>query len=259
MDKLPKYGMPFAHKYSILHVSIPPFLLQGNAVNCYDSQAELHASFNQLFASSQGNTLVPTMLAICKSSHRLAVLADREAASRDNARLNNAASLLQESYSKTFNDRKEYRPDAPFDEEGSKKAGVLAIVNQLFAIYFRLNTLRLCKNLAKPVEIKKLHLQGTMGQMVTYRYFSGRLCLYEDNFADAELNLEWALSNCHRNAFNNKRFILRYLIPVKLYCGKLPTISCELPNSTFSHRRDPAHFVVPALKCCENISWMNSF
>jgi hypothetical protein len=91
---------------------------------------------------------------------------------------------LQESYSKTFNDRKDLvvsisqmqlhdvwgqdnftmlwpighylnvlygllKPNAPFNEDGSKKAGVLYIVNQLFAIYFRLNTLRLCKNLLR--------------------------------------------------------------------------------------------------------------
>lgn len=164
---------------------------------------------------------------MCKSTHRIAVSADKEAASRDNAKLNNAASLLQESYSKTFNDRKELRPDAPFDDEGSKKAGVLGIVNELFNIYFRLNTLRLCKNLAKPVEGRKLHYQGTMGQMVTYRYYTGRLNLFEDNFVEAEYNLEYALTNCHKDAIHNKRCILRYLLPVKLYRGKLPSAACK--------------------------------
>jgi nuclear mRNA export protein PCID2/THP1 len=187
----------------------------------------LHAAFNQLFASSVGNTLVPAMHSVCKSTHRLAVAADREAASRDHAKLNNAALLLQESFSKTFNDRKEFRPDAPFDDEGSKKAGVLGIVNELFNIYFRLNTLRLCKNLAKPVEGRKLHLQGSMAQMVTYRYYTGRLNLFEDNYAEAEKNLEYALTNCHKDAVRNKRCILRYLIPVKLYRGKLPTAACK--------------------------------
>ena len=170
-----------------------------------------------------GNTLVPALIEVCKSTHRLAVAADQEIASRDHAKLNAAALLLQESYSKSYNDRKELHPGAPYDEEGSKKAGVLFIVNELFKIYFRLNTLRLCKNVAKPTEAKKLHEQGTMAQMVTYKYFSGRLCLFEDNFVDAEQNLEYALTNCPNDAVHNKRCILRYLIPVKLYRGKLPT------------------------------------
>jgi len=41
------------------------------------------------------------------------------------------------------------KPNESFSEEGSKKAGVLYIVNQLFSMYFQLNTLRLCKNLLK--------------------------------------------------------------------------------------------------------------
>ncbi len=105
-----------------------------------------------------------------------------------------------------------------------KKAAVLFIVNELFRIYFRLNTLRLCKNVAKPTEAKKLHELGTMGQMVTYKYFSGRLCLFEDNFSAAEEHLEYAYNLCPYNANHNKRCILRYLIPIKLYRGKFPSI-----------------------------------
>ena len=198
--------------------------LKGQSVQCYDSQILLHAAFNQLFASSMGNTLVPVLIEICKSTHRLAVLADYEIASRDHAKLNNAALLLQESYSKSYSDRKELQPNAPYDNDGSKKAAVLFIVNELFRIYFRLNTLRLCKNVAKPTEAKKLHELGTMGQMVTYKYFSGRLCLFEDNFIAAEEHLEYAYNNCPNNAIHNKHCILRYLIPIKLYRGKLPTI-----------------------------------
>jgi hypothetical protein len=141
--------------------------------------------------------------------------------------LENAVTLLQESFSRTFNDRKEFRANAPYDEEGSKKAGVLFIVNQLFSIYFRLNTLRLCKNLLRPVETKKLNEQGTMGQMVTYSYYVGRLNLFEDQYADAEKNLEYAFKNCHKNAIHNKKCILRYLVPVKLYRGRLPSADCK--------------------------------
>jgi hypothetical protein len=160
---------------------------------------------------------------VCKSTHRAALAADKEGKSLDYKRLQNAVNLLQESFSRTFNDRKELRPGFAFDEEGSKKAGVLAIVNELFAIYFRLNTLRLCKNLVRPVETRKLHEQGTMGQMVTYRYFTGRLALFEDQFALAEENLEFAFQNCHKDANKNKELILHYLIPIKLYRGRYPS------------------------------------
>ena len=106
---------------------------------------------------------------------------------------------------------------------GSKKAGVLPIVNELFSMYFRLNILRLCKNLIRPVETRKLHQNAMMGQMVTYRYYCGRLNMFEDQHSAAEKNLDYAFRHCHQNAINNKRRILRYLVPIRLYRGKLPT------------------------------------
>mmetsp|Transcript_18616 Transcript_18616/g.23973 ORF Transcript_18616/g.23973 Transcript_18616/m.23973 type:complete len:408 (+) Transcript_18616:114-1337(+) len=201
----------------------------GYAGRAYESQAQLHGAFNQMFGSSTGNWLVPAMHAICKSTHRLAKAADKEinggggGGSTDQAKLQSAVTLLQESFSRTYNDRKEYNSDAPFGSDGSKKAGVLSIVNELFVIYFSLNTLRLCKNLVRPIEARKLHEKGTMGELVTYKYYTGRLSLFEDQYADAEQNLEYAFENCHVQAIKNKRVILRYLVPVKLYRGRLPS------------------------------------
>ena len=48
----------------------------------------------------------------------------------------------------------DFQPGEPLSEEGSKKVGVLYIVNQLFSMYFQLNTLRLCKNLLKWVSFR---------------------------------------------------------------------------------------------------------
>ena len=62
-----------------------------------------------------------------------------------------------------------------------------------------------------------------MGQMVTYRYYIGRLKMFEDNHEDAEENLDYAFQHCHRNAIQNKRRILQYLVPVKLFRGRLPS------------------------------------
>mmetsp|Transcript_13805 Transcript_13805/g.24755 ORF Transcript_13805/g.24755 Transcript_13805/m.24755 type:complete len:240 (+) Transcript_13805:1-720(+) len=107
---------------------------------------------------------------------------------------------------------------------GSKKAGVLAIVNILFGMYFRLNILRLCKNLIRPVETRKLHESGGMADMVTYRFFIGRLNMFEDQHQNAEASLDYALKHCHKDAIHNKKCILKYLVPVKLYRGRLPSM-----------------------------------
>lgn len=172
---------------------------------------------------------MPLLHTICQNTYQIAILADDQNAIQtgrnDRARLQSAVTLLQESFSKTLNDRKEYVTDAALSENGSKKAGVLYIVNLLFSMYFRLNTLRLCKNLLRPVETRNLHKLGdNMGDKVTYRYYVGRLHMFEDNYKEAEENLEYALLHCHKNATANKKRILNYLIPVKLERGRLPSV-----------------------------------
>mmetsp|Transcript_31789 Transcript_31789/g.71289 ORF Transcript_31789/g.71289 Transcript_31789/m.71289 type:complete len:411 (-) Transcript_31789:24-1256(-) len=194
----------------------------------YESQSSLHSAVNHALGSSKGNWLIPALHVVSRNTHKVAALADeyvnRSTGNRnDHARLQNAVTLLQASYSKTLNDRVELRPNEPFSEEGSKKAGVLYIVNQLFSMYFQLNTLRLCKNLLKPVESRRIHETGTTGEMVTYRYYVGRLNMFEDQYDLAEKNFDYALRRCHRDAGANKKRILNYLVPVKLLRGRLPT------------------------------------
>lgn len=195
----------------------------------YEAQSSLHSAFNHTFGSYKGNWLIPALHVVCRNTHRAAALADKAVnriknTRNDHARLHNAVTLLQASYSKTLNDRVEMRPNEPLSEEGSKKVGVLYIVNQLFSMYFQLNTLRLCKNLLKPVESRGIHESGNMGEMVTYRYYVGRLNMFEDQYDQAEKNFDFALRHCHKSANANKKRILNYLVPVKLLRGRLPTI-----------------------------------
>jgi len=204
------------------------YAMAGDALSCFTAQSALHSSLNHLLQSKPGNTLIPLLHVTCRATHHVAIQADiansLATERNDNARLQSAVTLLQESFSRTLNDRKELIPGAPLSEDGSKKVGVLYIVNHLFAMYFRLNTLRLCKNLVRPVESRNLHMSGNKGDMVTYRYFVGRLNMFEDLYELAEENLNYALEHCHKDAVRNKRKILNYLIPVKLMRGRLPSV-----------------------------------
>jgi nuclear mRNA export protein PCID2/THP1 len=187
----------------------------GDASSCFEAQVSLHSHFNRLYATSEGNWFVPALMVVCKNTSSLSQQAGDTQ--------NRAPNVLQESFSRSVNDRAEYDPHAPFDNEGSKKAAALGIVNELFAMYFRMNQLRLCKTLIRPLEQKKLHLNGSMSDMVTYRYYQGRLLMFEDQHAAAEESLEYAFRHCHKDSIHNKRCILKYLVPVKLVQGKVPT------------------------------------
>mmetsp|Transcript_5687 Transcript_5687/g.7999 ORF Transcript_5687/g.7999 Transcript_5687/m.7999 type:complete len:400 (-) Transcript_5687:63-1262(-) len=204
------------------------YAFAGDPMKCFAAQSTYHSSLNHLLGSSPGNILIPALTKACRATHELAIIADKHHTltthRNDHACLQSAANLLRESFSKTLNDRKEMIPGAPLSEEGSKKVGVLFIVNQLCAMYFRLNTLRLCKNILRPAESRKLHLSGNKGDIVTYRYFAGRLNMFEDMYDQAEQNLDYAFQHCHKDAVVNKKKVLKYLIPIKLLRGRLPTI-----------------------------------
>lgn len=159
-------------------------------------------------------------------------------------------------------------------------------------MYFKLNTLRLCKNLLKwvarcstsvllncahahiiitrPVESRGIHESGTQGEMVTYRYYVGRLNMFEDQYDMAEKNFDYALRHCHRSAVANKKRILNYLVPVKLLRGRLPTSKCKycgrlvqswciiLLIAPVAVLKNPLLFVLSfPFQCYTNIHFMN--
>ena len=125
---------------------------------------------------------------------------------------------------------------------------MLNLVNQLFKIYFKLNKLHLTKPLIRAVDSSPLrdkcvrYIQNgprllgiscnqsqsrfcfrfTKSQLVTYRYYVGRKYMFDNSFKEAEEYLQYAFEKCDRDVRENKRSILRYLIPVKMLLGQMP-------------------------------------
>ena len=92
--------------------------MQGYASDCFEAQKSLHSAFNRIFGSSEGNWLVPALHVVCRNTKNVALAADREISRKEgrqtNSKLQNAVQILQDSYSKTFNDRVEYQVSAFF-------------------------------------------------------------------------------------------------------------------------------------------------
>lgn len=88
----------------------------------------------------------------------------------------------------------------------------------------------------RPVESRNLHTSGTKGDMVTYRYYVGRLYMFEDHYDQAEENLDYALRHCRKDALKNKKCILQYLVPVKMLRGRLPTTTRKSIQPSYSVR-----------------------
>lgn len=108
-------------------------------------------------------------------------------------------------------------------EEDSKRIGMLAIVNQLFKVYFRINKLHLCKPLIRAIESYQYKESFSLAQQITYRYFVGRKSMFDSAYKAADEYLTYAFENCHKSSKKNKRLILIYLVPVKMLLGYIPS------------------------------------
>lgn len=108
----------------------------------------------------------------------------------------------------------------------SKLMGLLDVMNGLFRLYFRLNNVQLCVNLLKIVNNPHSHLPPIrhfpIADQLEFRYYEGRLSIYEQQILKAEECLDYCLARCPSLSVRNKRLILEYLIPVKAARGKYP-------------------------------------
>lgn len=71
----------------------------------------------------------------------------------------------------------------------SRKLAIFAVTNVLFKTYFSLNTLQLCGKLINIVEgpggiMDNLKL-FPVGEVVVYKYYIGRLKMFEDKYEEA--------------------------------------------------------------------------
>ncbi|KAJ0404185.1 hypothetical protein P43SY_002028 [Pythium insidiosum] len=195
-------------------------VLQETFSDAYDSQIASFVKFMEIFRT-ETNWLVPFLHVLTVDTRLLAARADREASERAgdevHDRLRGAEQQLKKGFSMTANDR------AP--AEHNKKLGALFIVNQLFKIYFKLNMIHLCRNLIRAVEGPAFpeFERFSKSDKVTYQYYVGRISMFEDQYHKAEQCLDYAWKHCHQHSLRNKRMILRFLVPVKLLLGVMPS------------------------------------
>ena len=66
-------------------------------------------------------------------------------------------------------------------------------------------------------------LQFPIAQKVTYKFYEGRLAVFDEHYEEAQEALAYALTHCHSGSKKNIALILKYLVPVGLLLGRLPS------------------------------------
>jgi len=178
------------------------------------------SSFSKMLGSQKDeNWLLPTMYAVCLDLRLLALKADEQKRRGGKGKPGETLEKASEGIMSCF---RVCAADARASEDVTKRWGMLNLVNQLFKIYFKLNKLHLTKPLIRAVDSSPLRDRFSKSQLVTYRYYVGRKHMFDNNFKEAEEYLQYAFEKCDQSVRNNKRSILRYLIPVKMLLGQMP-------------------------------------
>ncbi|KAJ3677459.1 hypothetical protein LUZ60_003183 [Juncus effusus] len=185
----------------------------GRFVEAYSSYEKASNAFLQEFRNWETPWAVEVLHTIALEIRLLAEKADRELAEnwKSPEKLQGAGSFLMKVF-------------GALAGKGPKRVGALYITCQLFKIYFKLGTVHLCTSVIRSTEKTFDFEEFPANDRVTYMYYTGRLEVFNENFLAAEQKLTYALAYSDPLNKSNMRMILKYLIPVKLSMGILPTM-----------------------------------
>lgn len=201
----------------------------------YDSWALVYSRASTFFSLPDTTWFIPSLRFFASSLVTFAMAVDQRTDSVRKRKTTDAAGRLSKAAGMTGNDR-----TLAFGSE-TKRAAVLMLANLSFKAYFKLNNTRLCETVLGSVEnalkvnrtfARSNGIKDESGEQcyskadrVTYRYYLGRLRLFQHNIRAASTHLHWAFDNCTLRNLKNKRAILIPLVATYLILGRYPQAS----------------------------------
>ncbi|XP_020631277.1 PCI domain-containing protein 2-like [Orbicella faveolata] len=192
----------------------------GDYVEAHAAQAVVVQSFTRAFQSQKDeNWALPLMNVVTLDLRLFAMQADKQQIKKGQGK---PGEMLEKAAEVMMGCFRVCASDSRSSLDVSKKWGMLALVNHLFKIYFKINKLHLCKPLIRAIDSATIKDQFKLAHLVTYRYFVGRKAMFDSDFKAADEYLSFAFQHCNISSSKNKRAILVYLIPVKMLLGYIP-------------------------------------
>ena len=187
---------------------------------CFEAEKAAYSALLEYFKDN--NWVIPVLKTLSEELRLLAIIVDVGSRMSDNEHLREAEMLLKAGFTMVAKDR------TPVTQPTAKKLAIFVVTNVLFKIYFRLNTLHNATKIINVVEGPGTVL-GSLGpfptcDVVTYKYYIGRLRMFEDNFEEARECLQLALRRTPLTKLRNRQRILASLIPVEMSLGVFPTL-----------------------------------
>jgi hypothetical protein len=210
----------------VLHLRVLYLVHTKDYPTAYTTQAAMIQVFNReiLQKEKDANWFMPILYTLCSDLRLLAQAADKRPTRSAQHRRVEQSSFYEDVANPIMESYRLCVAESRVSAETTKKIAILNLTNQLFRIYFRINRLNLLKPLIRAIDhAEDLYERSSMADKVTYNYYLGRKAMFDSNLQLAEQCLSFAFRNCPSQCRHNKRMILTYLIPVKMFLGHMPT------------------------------------
>ncbi|KAL4816775.1 hypothetical protein BDW67DRAFT_184592 [Aspergillus spinulosporus] len=220
------------------------FLRDVNVDNLLETYDMLKMLLNQcvmaLGDSQFGIVVLPTVLYLSKVLAKLAMGLDRRpeliahllrlegGADQDESTekvtlVEKSANVVREAFIKCLTDRSG-TPGVLGKPEG-KRVGIYLMANLCLKLLFQCGKLRNAEQMFASITAHSPPLKHfPASQRVTYLYYLGRYLFSNNLFFPAQIALQSAYDQCHRQAINQKRLILTYLITCNIIMGRFPSL-----------------------------------
>ncbi|KAL4880621.1 hypothetical protein BJY04DRAFT_228266 [Aspergillus karnatakaensis] len=217
------------------------FLRDVNVENLLETYDMLKGLLNQcviaLGDSQFGIVVLPTVLYLSKVlaklamgldrrpelvAHLLRLEGDQDESTEKVTLVEKSANVVREAFIKCLTDRSG-TPGIHGKPEG-KRVGIYLMANLCLKLLFQCGKLRNAEQMFASITAQSPPLKHfPASQRVTYLYYLGRYLLSNNLFFPAQIALQSAYDQCHRQAINQKRLILTYLIACNMILGRFPS------------------------------------
>ncbi|KAK0403649.1 hypothetical protein QR680_017050 [Steinernema hermaphroditum] len=214
---------PWVDRLIALHLRVLYSIYQDeDTESAYENQVQMVQFFNKevLQKAKETNWFLPILYVLFIDLRALALAADDSCYTRDDE---DAPPYFEQCSNYIMECYRTCVAESRNTTRTSKKVAILNMTNQLFRIYFRVNKLNLLKPLIRAIENSgPIYDHFSMADKVTYKYFLGRKAMFDLDLKLAEDSLTYAFRNCPDEMKKNKRLILMYLVPTKMFLGHMP-------------------------------------
>lgn len=194
-------------------------ILQRNWRQCFEAERTAYMALLEYFRDN--NWVIPVLKVLSEELRLIATISDVGMNLSDNEKLREAEIALKNGFAAVAKDR------TALSSPAAKKRAIFIVTNCLFKIYFRLNTLHNATKIINVVEGPGSVLNNLsvfpVCDVVTYKYYIGRLRMFEDNFEESRECLRLALMHTPKHKHVNRQRILASLVPVEMSLGIFPT------------------------------------